>query len=127
MKSLEKRTVTRIKLFPQRTPRGRDYTLFFPTVRGFIEVNTPNIAGFLEDICHATGDAYTVADLKSPQRPDLLARARQASCYGLRHSKLGLSYSEIGAIMGRDRTTVLHGCNLVDVAYQAWASSDHTA
>jgi chromosomal replication initiation ATPase DnaA len=41
------------------------------------------------------------------------AFARQAAMY-LAHVVCGLSLTEVGALFGRDRTTVAHACNVIE-------------
>ncbi len=41
------------------------------------------------------------------------AFARQVAIY-LSHTRLGLTYTEAGAVFGRDRTTVAHACRKVE-------------
>lgn len=52
-----------------------------------------------ESVLSATRDANVV-------------RARQAACWLLRGG--GLSFPKIGAIVGRDHTTVMHACTKID-------------
>jgi hypothetical protein len=42
-----------------------------------------------------------------------VARAREVTMY-LAHVCCGLSFTEIGALLGRDRTTVAHACAVVE-------------
>jgi len=42
-----------------------------------------------------------------------VAFARQSAMY-LAHVALGLSYSDVGKLFGRDRTTAAHACQLVE-------------
>ena len=41
------------------------------------------------------------------------AFARQVAMY-LAHTSCGLSLTEVGALFGRDRTTVAHGCAIIE-------------
>jgi len=53
-------------------------------------------------------------ELRRPGRTSLgVARVRQIAMY-VAHVGLGLSMSEVGRGFGRDRTTVLHACHLVE-------------
>jgi chromosomal replication initiation ATPase DnaA len=53
-------------------------------------------------------------DLRRPGRSSLgIARVRQIAMY-VAHTALGLSMSEVGRGFGRERTTVLHACHLVE-------------
>ncbi len=55
-----------------------------------------------------------VSDLHSPTRGKAeIAFARQVAMY-LAHVAWGLSYTEVGRIFQRDRTTVAHACSLVE-------------
>lgn len=53
-------------------------------------------------------------DLRHPGRSShSVARVRQIAMY-VAHVALGLSMNEVGRGFGRDRTTVLHACHLVE-------------
>ncbi len=53
-------------------------------------------------------------ELRSPCRSTLeVSRVRQLAMY-VCHVTLGLNMTDIGAGFGRDRTTVLHGCQVVE-------------
>lgn len=53
-------------------------------------------------------------DLRHPGRSShSVARVRQIAMY-VAHVTLGLSMNEVGRGFGRDRTTVLHACHLVE-------------
>lgn len=53
-------------------------------------------------------------DLRHPGRSShSVARVRQIAMY-VAHVVLGLSMNEVGRGFGRDRTTVLHACHLVE-------------
>ncbi|MVA99857.1 chromosomal replication initiator DnaA [Nitratireductor sp. CAU 1489] len=53
-------------------------------------------------------------ELRRPGRTALaVARVRQIAMY-VAHVVLGLSMSEVGRGFGRDRTTVLHACHLIE-------------
>ena len=53
-------------------------------------------------------------DLRHPGRSShSVARVRQIAMY-VAHVVLGLSMTEVGRGFGRDRTTVLHACHLVE-------------
>lgn len=54
------------------------------------------------------------AELRRPGRnAQEVARVRQIAMY-VTHVALGVSQSEVGRGFGRDRTTVLHACHLVE-------------
>lgn len=55
----------------------------------------------------------TEAILSSRRRSPAEARARQIAMYLLR-TALGMSLSRVARAFNRDRTTVAHGCNLVE-------------
>jgi chromosomal replication initiation ATPase DnaA len=62
----------------------------------------------------ATAFAIPVDELRKPSRCAAdVAFARQCAMY-LAHVGLGLSYSEIGRLFRRDRTTAAHACRLVE-------------
>ncbi len=53
-------------------------------------------------------------ELRRPGRcPDEISRVRQIAMYAA-HVVLGLTMTEIGKGFGRDRTTVMHACHLVE-------------
>lgn len=52
------------------------------------------------------------AVLYSRRRDQPAARARQVACYILR-TYCGMSLPEIGRVVKRDHTTVLHGCRVI--------------
>jgi chromosomal replication initiation ATPase DnaA len=64
----------------------------------------------------ATAAAFgvPVEALRAPSRRSAdIAFARQSAMY-LAHVTLGLSYSAVGALFHRDRTTAAHACQLVE-------------
>ena len=68
---------------------------------------------FLETLVAAT---FAVAgdELRAgTQRSKPVAFARQSAMY-LAHTALGLSYSQIASIFGRDRTTAAHACRAIE-------------
>lgn len=57
-----------------------------------------------------------VSELRAPtRRRKEAARARQLAMY-LAHVGLGLDYTTVGRMFGRDRTTVRHACALIEDA-----------
>jgi hypothetical protein len=54
-----------------------------------------------------------VADLRQRSRRAAAAFARQSAMY-LAHVVYGASFTRVGALFGRDRTTVAHACRLVE-------------
>jgi chromosomal replication initiation ATPase DnaA len=72
------------------------------------------------DLCwlleEATAAAFRVPpnELHAPSRRSAdIAFARQSAMY-LAHVMLGLSYSAVGRLFGRDRTTAAHACRRVE-------------
>lgn len=72
------------------------------------------------ELCEAmidiTAALFNVAskDIRRPGRSSLgVSRVRQVAMY-VTHVVLKLSMSEIGKSFGRDRTTVLHACHLIE-------------
>ena len=62
----------------------------------------------------AAAFAIPVDELRAPtRRSPLAAFARQAAMY-LAHTVLGRSFSEVGLLFDRDRTTAAHVCRLVE-------------
>lgn len=65
---------------------------------------------------NAVANAFGVSceELRAPtRRAANIAFARQAAMY-LAHVGHGLSLTEVGALFERDRTTVAHGCSLIE-------------
>lgn len=72
------------------------------------------------EVCEALTDIasalYNVSskEMRAPGRTSLgVARVRQIAMY-VAHTALGFSMREVGLGFGRDRTTVLHACHLVE-------------
>jgi hypothetical protein len=62
------------------------------------------------------GEIFGVAstDLAAPSRGKApVALARQAAMY-LAHVSCGMSLTDVGAVFGRDRTTVAHACAVIE-------------
>jgi len=73
------------------------------------------VRGCLERMVSA---AFHVDDqqLRCPGRgPARVARARQVAMY-LAHTVCGLSFTDVGEMFERDRTTVSHACSVVEEA-----------
>lgn len=67
----------------------------------------------LETLVAATF-AVAVDELRAgTRRSKPVAFARQSAMY-LAHIALGLSYSQVGRIFGRDRTTAAHACRVIE-------------
>lgn len=71
-----------------------------------------------EGVCAIAGGVVTIVvgqKLPSPQdrRSRASAFARQVAMY-LAHVGFGLSMAEVGKAFGRDRTTVVHACHLIE-------------
>jgi chromosomal replication initiation ATPase DnaA len=67
-------------------------------------------------IVHAVASVFgaRVQDLVAPARLSRrIAACRQVAMY-LCHVACGLTMEEVGRLFGRDRTTVSHGCNVVE-------------
>ena len=68
---------------------------------------------FLETLV-AAAFAVAVDELRAgTRRSKPVAFARQSAMY-LAHTALGLSYSQIASIFGRDRTTAAHACRVIE-------------
>jgi chromosomal replication initiation ATPase DnaA len=62
----------------------------------------------------AAAFSVSVDELRAPsRRGPAVAFARQSAMY-LAHVVVGLRYSEIGRLFGRDRTTAAYACRLVE-------------
>ena len=69
-----------------------------------------------EDIVSRVCQYYSVkpTQLRGPKRDAGLVRARQVAMYLLK-TRLGMTYSEVGNILGgRDHTTIMHGVNKME-------------
>lgn len=69
-----------------------------------------------EDVIKAVCDYYRVkaTQLRGPKREASLVKARQIAMYLLKN-KLGLTYVEIGNVLGgRDHTTIMHGVEKIE-------------
>lgn len=66
---------------------------------------------YVRQVC--AGSEFTVNDLKSARRGVKLALFRQKLFYELKHL-YGMSLTQIGQMLNRDHTTVLHGINKID-------------
>jgi len=67
-------------------------------------------------ISAAVAVAFTVpvTELRAPsRRPASIALARQSAMY-LTHVMLGLTFTEVGRVFGRDRTTAAHACRRIE-------------
>lgn len=67
------------------------------------------------DLVGEIADLYEVdvEELMSPGKGHLTAsRARQGLCWALRQT--GLSFSQVGSLVGRDHSTVQHACKVID-------------
>lgn len=65
---------------------------------------------------HAVASAFRIVpdELWSDTRGSpTIASARQVAMY-LAHVGCGLTFTEVGRLFGRDRTTVAHGCGVVE-------------
>lgn len=82
-----------------------------PTVRA------PTAGGQLGPLIErVVAEAFRIGadELRAPSRRSApVAFARQSAMY-LSHVVFGLSYSQIGRIFRRDRTTVAHACRLIE-------------
>ncbi len=72
-----------------------------------------SVGGLIEpEVAAAFG--VPLAALRAPTRGRApVALARQCAMY-LAHTLLGLSFTAVGAVCGRDRGTVAHGCRVVE-------------
>lgn len=74
------------------------------------------VLGFCEGMIDISAALFCVSskDLRRTGRSPLaVARVRQIAMY-VAHTLLGLSMAEVGRGFGRDRTTVLHACHLIE-------------
>lgn len=64
----------------------------------------------------------SITELLSPDTSYPLSRQRQI-CYWLLRQHCDLSYPQIGKIMGREHTTILHGVRVIDRKYKTQYST----
>jgi chromosomal replication initiation ATPase DnaA len=69
-------------------------------------ISTKSAEALLEQFCAETG--YTVEAIRAPRRTAHVLRARRFVAMSLRRE--GLSYPEIGKLIGRDHTSVMNLC-----------------
>lgn len=84
--------------------------------RRFASTKDERAIEICECVIDITAALYGVAgrELRQPGRSTTpVARVRQIGMY-LAHVVLGLSMSDVGKGFGRDRTTVLHACHLIE-------------
>lgn len=80
----------------------------------------------LKSLC-ARASGVLVSDLECATRCAAnVAFARQILCY-LANTMLGLNYTEVGALIGRDRATIRHACEVIedrrdDITFDAFVS-----
>jgi chromosomal replication initiation ATPase DnaA len=67
----------------------------------------------LTEHCALSIFRMTLQKFRSRDRGAHIAVTRQTAMY-LAHVTFGLSFSEIGQLFGRDRTTVAHACHVVE-------------
>lgn len=60
---------------------------------------------------------FVTDDLLSPRKPQELAACRRVACF-LLHDQLGLSYPEIGRVLGRHHTSVMYNVGVVRKAIE---------
>jgi len=83
-------------------------------VRGLPARQTPLALKHIIEYAIAVVFQTPLRDLRSPTRGTAqTAFARQAAMY-LAHVSCGLSFTDIGRIFHRDRTTVAHACGLIE-------------
>lgn len=83
-------------------------------LRGF--TRREEIMAACDAVIDLAGALFDVSgrDLRQPGRTALAtARVRQIAMY-VTHVTLGIAMGEIGRCFGRDRTTVVHACHLVE-------------
>lgn len=84
-----------------------------PLPQGADQGRVPELCEAMLDIASALFNV-SGKELRRPGRTSLgVARVRQIAMY-VAHVQLQLSMSEVGRGFGRDRTTVLHACHLIE-------------
>ena len=84
--------------------------------RKFSAVNDERIADICESILDILSALFNVSgrELRQPGRTSTsVSRVRQIGMY-VTHVNMGLSMAEVGRGFGRDRTTVMHACHLIE-------------
>ncbi|MGB0085561.1 MAG: helix-turn-helix domain-containing protein [Rhodomicrobiaceae bacterium] len=67
----------------------------------------------LVEHCALSVFGVTMPALRSRSRTAAVAVARQTAMY-LAHVAFGLSFTDVGELFSRDRTTVAHACRLIE-------------
>lgn len=71
-------------------------------------------AGYLINVAVAAAFTVPVRELRAASRRRApVALARQSAMY-LAHVTLGLTFTEVGRVFGRDRTTAAHACRKIE-------------
>lgn len=71
-------------------------------------------AGDFINVVVAAAFTVPVGELRAPSRRRApIALARQSAMY-LAHVTLGLTFTEVGRVFGRDRTTAAHACRKIE-------------
>lgn len=84
--------------------------------RKLSSVNDERIADICEIVLDILSALFNVSgrELRQPGRTSTsVSRVRQIGMY-VTHVNMGLSMAEVGRGFGRDRTTVMHACHLVE-------------
>lgn len=79
-------------------------------------VNDERVTDICECVLDIVAALFNVSgrELRRPERaPAHVVRVRQVGMY-IAHVVLGLTMSDIGRGFGRDRTTVMHACHLIE-------------
>ena len=84
--------------------------------RKLSQVNDERVTDICDCVLDILSALFNVSgrDLRQPGRSSTsVARVRQIGMY-VTHVTLGLSMAEVGRGFGRDRTTVMHACHLIE-------------
>lgn len=77
---------------------------------GSIRIPGQKLRGVLREVSEASG--IPIARILGPSRVRPVVEARQLVCHVLRRH--GMSYPQIGKVIGRDHTTVIHSVRAVE-------------
>lgn len=95
---------------------GQDKQRIATSSRKFRGVNEERIADICDSILDILSALFNVSgrELRQPGRTSTsVSRVRQIGMY-VTHVNMGLSMAEVGRGFGRDRTTVMHACHLIE-------------
>jgi len=86
---------------------------FVPVPLGSPEEGPEDLLGMIDQAVASAFDIDVHALLMPSRGQARIALARQVAMY-LAHVGCGLTFTEVGDVFGRDRTTVAHACSVIE-------------